>query len=157
EGQNPAQWRGHLDHLLAAPARVRRTQHFAALGYSEMPSFMVDLRLETGIAARALEYLILTAARAGEVLRATGAEIDVGGRLWVIPPERMKSGREHRVPLTPRPVPILREMAEVRQNQFVFPGLYKRADSVSNSTLLRIVRELRPGITVHGFRATFKG
>ena len=123
EGQNPAQWRGHLDHLLPARSKVRRVQHHPALPYVEIPAFMTGLRARSGITPRALEFVILTACRTGEALGARFGEIDLEGALWTVPAERMKSAKEHRVPLPPRAIAIVKEMAEVRLNDYVFPGL----------------------------------
>lgn len=125
-GANPARWRGHLDKVL--PSRSKRSKgHHAALPYKDLPAFVVDLRARTGIAARALEFLILAAARSGEVRGATWAEIDIGNRRWTVPGSRMKAGKEHRVPLTDRALEILAEMASLRPagdkgSALVFPG-----------------------------------
>jgi integrase len=121
-GENPARWRGHLDHLLPARAKVRKVKHHAALPYVEIGSFVVELRTEGGIASLALQFLILTATRTSEALGATWPEIDEAGRVWTIPPQRMKAGREHRVPLTDAAMRILKQMKEVQQNDFIFPG-----------------------------------
>ena len=155
EGINPAQWRGHIDHLLPARSKVQRVRHHPALPYSEIPAFMSRLRSISGIAARALEFVILTAVRTGEGRGATWTEIDAKQRMWTIPGERMKSGREHRVPLCSRALAILQEMAEIRQSEFVFPGL-KQGRPLSDMALLVLVREMTPGVTVHGFRSSFK-
>ena len=123
-GENPAQWRGHLDHLLPARSDVRRVQHHPALPFSEIPAFMEQVRAREGIHARALEFTVLTAVRIGEALGARWDEIDLGAKLWTIPAERMKKGhKEHRVPLSPRAIAILKEMAAVQQNEFVFASL----------------------------------
>ena len=118
EGENPAQWRGHLDHFLPARARVRRVEHHPALPYAEIPAVMARLRECDDTSARALEFIVLTASRSGEALGARFAEIDLEARLWTVPPSRMKGGREHRVPLSPRAVAIVREMSEIRLNEF---------------------------------------
>ena len=156
EGQNPAQWRGHLNHLLPARAKVRRILHHPALPYGELPAFMAELRCDTSISARALEFVILTAARTGEGRSARWDEIDLKQRIWIVPGERMKSGREHRVPLSPRAVEILAAMVEVRQGEFVFAGI-KQGRPLSEKSLLKVVRRMRPGITVHGFRLDVPG
>ena len=150
------QWRGHLDHLLAGPLQgaARPASPGAPLLLRCRRSWR-DLRARTGITARALEFVILTAVRTGEGLGARWNEIDVGNRTWAIPIERMKAAREHRVPLSPRAVAIVKEMAEIRQNEFVFPGM-KQGKPLSNMSLLMLLRELREGITTHGFRSTFK-
>lgn len=155
EGQNPAQWRGHLDHLLPARSKVRRVRHHPALPYAELPAFVVQLQARDGIAARALEFVILTASRTGEALGARWEEINVGQRMWTVVPERMKAGREHRVPLSARAVAIVQEMAEIRQSDFVFAGM-KHGRPLSDMALLMLLRDMRPGMTVHGFRSTFK-
>ena len=123
-GENPARWRGHLDKLLPARSKVRRVEHHAALPYAELPGFLVSLREQEGIAARALEFAILTAARTGEVIGARWAEMDLLDKTWTLPAARMKAGREHRVPLSARALAILEEMQPHRQAEdaFVFPG-----------------------------------
>ena len=155
EGQNPAQWRGHLDHLLPARSKVRRVRHHPALAYAAIPAFMTELRSRPGITARALEFVILTAARTGEALGARWTEIDFVNHIWTVPADRMKAGREHRVPLSARAFAIVREMAEIRQGEFVFPGM-KHGRQLSDMSLLMLLRRLRSGITTHGFRSTFK-
>ena len=99
KGDNPARWRGHLESLLPGPSKVRRVEHHAALPYSEIGAFMAELRQQQGVAARAFEFLILTAARTGEAIGARWDEIDMTQALWCIPAGRMKGGKEHRVPL----------------------------------------------------------
>lgn len=110
-GDNPARWRGHLDNLLPARAKVRRVEHHPALPWREMAKFMAALHNEAGIAARALEFAILTAARTGEAIGARWAEIDLDAAVWTVPAERMKAGREHRVPLSAAALGVLEEMA----------------------------------------------
>ena len=132
QGENPARWRGHLENLLPRRSKVARVKHHAALPYDELPAFMVELRQQEGVAARALEFAILTAARTGEVIGATWAEIDLEGCLWTIPAERMKAGREHRVPLSEPALAILRPFAEARVGEHVFPGQSVRAAAVAN-------------------------
>jgi integrase len=154
-GENPAQWRGHLDHLLPARSKVQRIVHHPALPYREMPAFMAKLRAKEGITARALEFTILCAARTGEVLGCRFDEIELSEGLWTVPAERMKGGLEHRVPLSGRAIAIVKEMEGTRLGDFAFPGS-KRDKPLSNMTLLMLLRELHPGVTVHGFRSTFK-
>jgi integrase len=113
QGENPARWKGHLANLLPRKAKVRRVEHHAALPYTEIGSFMVELRQKVGTAARALEFTILTIGRTGEVLKARWNEIDLDEGLWTIPADRMKAGREHRVPLSARAAEILEEMREI--------------------------------------------
>lgn len=122
EGENPARWRGHLENLLPAPAKVRRVEHHAALPYGEIGLFIAELREQEGIAACALEFAILTAARTGEVIGACWDEINLGERLWTIPAQLMKAGKEHRVPLSPAALVIIKQMAAIRCSAFVFPG-----------------------------------
>ena len=157
EGENPARWRGHLQNLLPPPSKVRRVEHYAALPYSKIGTFMAELRRQVGVAARALEFAILTAARTGEVIGARWPEIDVAARLWTIPGERMKAGREHRVPLSGRAVEILAELKKQRQDgeDFVFPG--PRGGALSNMALLMTLRRMGyANLTTHGFRSTFR-
>jgi integrase len=155
DGDNPARWRGHLDQLLPAKPKLRRVKHHAALPYRELPSFMAALRNYTSTSARALEFVILTATRTIETLCATWDEVDLRQQVWVISALRMKGGKEHRVPLTSTAIAILKELSEIRQNEFVFPGA-KQGRPLSNMALLMLLRDLRPGVTVHGFRSAFK-
>jgi integrase len=114
KGENPARWKGHLENLLPKRSKVARVEHHAALPYAELPGFMAELRQQNGKAARALEFAILTAARTGEVIGATWAEIDFEARLWTVPAGRMKAGREHRVPLSEAAMGILQPLHEAR-------------------------------------------
>ena len=122
KGDNPARWRGHLDKLLPARARLRKVKHHAALPYADVGAFMKELRARRDIAARALEFAILTAARTGEVVGVRWNEIDLAGRMWVISGDRMKSGREHRVPLSDAAIAVLNGVGPVRKGARVFPG-----------------------------------
>jgi integrase len=151
KGDNPARWRGHLDKLLPARAKVRTVEHHAALPYAEMGEFVAALREQEGVGARALEFLILTATRTGEVIGATWAEIDLQSRLWVIPGSGMKSGREHRVPLSGAAVHVLAPLQSDTK-----AGTTRRIFPVSNMAMLMLPRRMdRPDLTVHGFRSTF--
>jgi len=157
-GENPAHWKGHLDHLLPARGKVRKVEHHAALPYAELPSFLVSLREQEGVAARALEFLLLTAARTGEVIFARWSELDLLDKIWTLPAARMKAGREHRVPLSPRVLAILEEMHAHRHGDdgFMFPG-GKAGRPLSNMAFLMLLRRMDRGdLTAHGFRATFK-
>jgi integrase len=158
DGQNPAQWRGHLDHLLPPRRKIRRVRHHPALPFAEIPTFMAELRARETLAARALEFLILTTSRSLEARGARWDEIDLKQQLWVIPAERMKGGREHRVPRPPRAIAILREMAEMRRSEFAFPGDRSEHRPISESGLRRLLREFYPdgSATIHGFRSTFR-
>ena len=154
EGDNPARWRGHLDKLLAKPSKIQKTEHHKALAYSEINGFINSLRLQDGIAAKCLEFTILTAARTGESIGATWDEIDVTMSLWTIPAVRMKAEREHKVPLNPQAIKILNDMAVIRANDYVFPS---NAKGLSNMAMLSLLRRMnKTNITVHGFRSTFR-
>jgi len=159
-GENPARWRGHLENLLPRRSRVQKVEHHPALPYGEVGAFMVGLRRQEGAAASALEFVILTACRAGEVIGARWGEFNIGEALWTIPPERVKSGRQHRVPLSPAALTIINAMQEVRTtghgNGFVFPG-GKRGRPLSNTALRAVLKRLRRSdVTVHGFRSSFR-
>jgi integrase len=153
-GTNPAAWKGHLDQVLAAPRDLVKVKHHAALAYSEVPAFMATLRADATIPARALEFLILTAARSGEVLGARWSEIDLDGAVWVVPPERMKARIEHRVPLSDSAVALLRSLPTERDNPHVFIGRPLRG--LGKDTFKYLLQRLGSGITTHGFRASFK-
>jgi integrase len=160
DGENPARWRGHLDNLLPARSKVRDVKHLAALPYVELPTFLANLRTREATAARALEFLVLTAARTGEVLGARWNEIDLLDKIWTVPAGRMKAHREHRVPLSARALAILQEMKAARNGNddaaFIFPGPKLRRP-LSNVALLRLLERMQlDDLTVHGFRATFK-
>ena len=154
-GENPARWRGHLDQLL--PKRQRLTRgHHAAMGYIELPAFMANLQVREATAAPALEFAILTAARSSEVLGARWDEFDLNRAVWIVPSQRMKSGREHRVPLSQRALKIVKVMHEARDGDFVFPG-QKPDKPLSATALLVLLRRMKiESATVHGFRSTFR-
>jgi integrase len=147
-GENPARWKGHLEYQLAARDKVRRVEHYAALAYAEMPTFMADLRAQESVAARALEFTILCAARSGEVLGAHGSELDLNARTWTIPATRMKSAREHRIPLSEAALTILEKSTTSSSMSRIFP--------VSERAMRDLLGKLCPGVTVHGFRSTFR-
>lgn len=154
QGENPARWRGHLENLLANPNKIAKVAHHPALPWREIGGFMVELRKQIGTAARALEFTILTAARSGEVRGATWAEIDLDAGLWVVPAERIKMGKEHRVPLSASAIALLKE--QPREGDLVFPGAKKNA-ALSDMSLTAVLRRMkRTDITVHGFRSTFR-
>jgi integrase len=155
DGENPARWRGHMSNLLPARRKVRAVKHHAALPYPEIGTFVADLRSRQGTATAALEFLILTAARTGEVIGARRSEVDFRARLWTVPAERMKGKREHRVPLSSAAMNAL-ERAKVEDSEFLFPGI-KAGQGLSNMALLKVLERMnRSDLTVHGFRATFK-
>jgi integrase len=153
-GENPARWRGHLDHLLPKSKRAR--EHHAAMDYHAAPDFVGKLRGRGSIPARGIEFLIMTAARSGEVLGATWSEIDFAAKVWTIPADRMKAERDHRVPLSGRAMQILERLAPVRTSAFVFPG--RRADGSLGTNALRdeLARMNITDATPHGFRSTFR-
>lgn len=153
-GENPARWRGHLDQLLPKRQRLSRGHH-KALAYDALPAFMADLRSGDAVAANALEFLILTAARSGEVLGANNDEIDLEKRFWTIPAERMKAGREHRVPLSPRAVEIVKAMQALGRAPFLFPGPKPKAP-LTSMAMAMLLRRMKSDVTVHGFRSTFR-
>lgn len=155
DGENPARWRGHLQNLLPQPPK-RQVQHHPALPYSEVGDFMRQLRDQVGFGARALELVILTATRTSEVLKATWDEFDLDNGIWTIPAERMKAGREHRVPLSEPAAALVRELSEDRIGEHVFPG-WSRKKPLSNMAMLKVLHRMdRRDITVHGFRSTFR-
>jgi len=139
---------------LADIPEVRRIKHHAALPYTEVAMFIADLRERPGIAARALEFTILTAARTGEVIGAGWDEMNLKSKVWTVPAERMKGSREHRVPLTDAAIAVLEQMREVRQNEFLFPG--DRRAMMSNMAMEMLLRRMGRDVTVHGFRSTFR-
>jgi integrase len=154
-GENPARWRGHLDQLL--PKRQRLTRgHHAAMAYAEVPAFISDLRSRQATAALALEFTILTAARSGEALGARWNEFDLDRAIWIVPAERMKAAREHRVPLSPRALQIVTDLRDNRTNDFVFPG-EKPNCPLSGMSLEMVLRRMKiEDATVHGFRSSFR-
>lgn len=154
EGENPALWRGHLKNVLPARRKLTRGHH-AAMAFHQVPAFVVRLRSAEAMAARALEFLILTAARSGEVYGAKWAEIDLVAGLWTIPAERMKAAKEHRVPLSDRALSLVKSLYDSRVSDFVFPG-QKKDHSLSTSAMEMLLRRLEVDVTVHGFRSSFR-
>ena len=156
-GDNPARWRGHLENLLPERSKVRRVEHHAALSYPEIGAFMNELRNRGTVGAAALEFLILTAARTGEALGAKWGEINMAERVWTVPPDRMKSGKEHRVPLSEAAIAIVERMAKIRTSDFVFPGQRSGHPLSASTALLAVLRRMGRGdLTTHGFRSTFR-
>lgn len=154
-GDNPARWRDHLDNLLPKRSKVKKVEHHPALPYAEMGVFTRDLRKQDGVAPLALEFTILTIARTGEVIGARPGEFDLRGKMWTVPPERMKSGKEHRVPLCDRAVAIVKDLIKLG-GDYVFPGL-KPKKPLSNMAMLSVLKRMGRGdLTVHGFRSTFR-
>lgn len=140
---------------LPAPGKAKTAKHHAAMPWRDMPAFMVELRQRDSISARALEFTILCAARTGETIGATWSEIDLDAKLWTVPAERMKGHREHRVPLSDRTIEILRDLPRERGSRYVFSGAKAKAP-LSNMAMLELLKGMRPGVTTHGFRSTFK-
>jgi integrase len=153
-GENPARWHGHLDHLL--PRQSKLVRHHAAMQYDEVPAFIAKLRKRKALAALALELCILTAARTSEVLEMPWSELDLDKKIWTVPANRMKMQREHRVPLVPRAIAILRQLEQSRAGEFVFPGR-ARNRPLSNMAMEMVLRRMRvENVTVHGFRSSFR-
>jgi integrase len=144
-GENPARWQGHLDEMLAAPAKIK---HHPALPYPEMPRFMAELRSRDTLTARTLEFTILTASRTSETLQACWSEIDFDAKVWTVPAARIKAARDHRVPLSDRAIAILKERQAHRHGDRIF--------NLADGTMRVLVRRMRVGATTHGFRSTFK-
>ncbi|TXI85244.1 MAG: site-specific integrase [Cupriavidus sp.] len=176
QGENPARWKGHLDKILPAKSKVARVEHHAALPFKAVPQFMRDLAERPGVAARALAFTILTAARTGEVIGAQWSEIDFEARLWIRPATRMKARKDHRVPLCDAAMAILAAMRDafltgrrellalydkpipndIPLDGFIFGGM-RRGKGLSNMSLLKVLKSMgRTDLTTHGFRSTFR-
>lgn len=153
-GENPARWRGHLDHLLPKPGSIRAVRHHAALDWRQAPGFMAELTKRRGIDARALEFSILTAARSGEVRGMRWSEIDLDASAWTVPAARIKAGKEHRVPLTPAALELLGKPGE--PDALVFPSPVKRGKPLSDAALAAVLKRMNVDVTAHGFRSTFR-
>jgi len=149
-GENPARWEGHLSELFPSPRQIKKVKHHAAMSYDEVPALVRQLAAKDDITSRALEFTILTACRSGEVLQSKWDEIDLAKRLWTIPADRTKSGREHRVPLSRRAVEVLSSLP--RLNGHVFPGI-KPGKAINRSAM---INALDGKTTVHGFRSAFR-
>lgn len=159
---NPARWRGHLDKLLPKPSRVKKVLHHPAMPHSEVPVFMGELSHKASTSALALQFLILTATRTSEILLAKWFEFDIGEAIWIIPAERMKARREHRVPLSDSCITILESLPRIDDNPFVFPGA-RYGRPLSNMALLQLMRGMEYGVggqrgnyVPHGFRSSFR-
>lgn len=161
QGDNPARWRGHLENLLARPSKVQKVKHYSALPYREINEFINLLAQQTIVTARAMELVIYTATRTSEVIGAKWEEIDLSQKVWIIPADRMKAGREHRIPLSDPAFSILQDLKENRDqsnylSEFVFPN-QKKDRPLSNMALLALLKRLnRKDITTHGFRSSFR-
>lgn len=161
EGKNPAQWKNGLDAILPQRKKLARGHH-RAMVYAEVPAFMERLKASVGVATRALEFTILCAARSGEVVGARWEEIDLTQKVWTVPASRMKAGKEHRVPLSPRAMEVIELMASVREDDhpYVFPGQTRQKikKPISAGALEMLLRrmEVKDAATIHGFRSSFR-
>ena len=161
EGENPARWKGNLSEILPKPSKVTKPVHQPALALGDVGAWFVDLQSREGIGARALEFLAMTAGRSGEIRGATWDEVDLTAKLWVIPAERMKMGREHRVPLTNAALTLLTSLPRFDDSPYVFPSIKSRM--ISDMTISAVMRrqrfiDRRTGRTAvpHGIRSTFR-
>jgi integrase len=173
EGENPARWTGHLDHLLPEKGKVRKVKPHPALPYKQMAEFMIALRARTGVSAKALEFTILTASRTTEVIEARWPEINKDGKIWAVPAVRMKGDRDHEVMLSDAALAVLEHQWKIRSNDWVFPGGHE-GEPLSNAAMSELVKQMNVerkaaglswwidpkqggrAITVHGFRSSFK-
>jgi integrase len=154
-GDNPARWKGHLEHLLPKRPKLSRG-HFAAMSYSDVPAFMARLRTVDTVAGWALEFAILTAARSGETYGAAWPEIDLEAAVWTIPAARMKAARVHRIPLSDPALAVLKKAKPLRMGELVFPG-HRRGKPLSHVAMAKVIERLGvEGATVHGFRSAFR-
>ncbi|MBU7579829.1 MAG: integrase arm-type DNA-binding domain-containing protein [Porphyrobacter sp.] len=153
QGENPARWRGHLAQILPARTKLSRGHH-KAMPYDAIPAFVEQLQEREAVAALALEFVILTAARSGEVIGSTWGEVDLAKAVWTVPADRMKAGKEHRVPLSPRAVAIL-EQTKRLGGKYLFPGA-QSASKLSGMAMAMLLRRMKQDVTVHGFRSAFR-
>lgn len=152
DAANVAVWKGNLDTILPAPAKIAKVEHHTALAIDDMHAFMLSLRDRTGNAARCLEFTILTAVRSGESRGVTWEEIDLAARVWIIPAKRMKAGQEHRVPLSDQAIMLLE--AQPQDSKLVFPA--PRGGKLSDAAMSALLKRMKVKVTVHGFRSTFR-
>ena len=152
QGENPARWRGHLAQILPARTKLSRGHH-KAMPYDAIPAFVEQLQGREAVAALALEFVILTAARTGEVIAAEWSEVDLAKAVWTVPAERMKAGKEHRVPLSPRALAILEETKQLG-GKYLFPGAQRA--KLSGMAMAMLLRRMKQDVTVHGFRSAFR-
>jgi integrase len=152
QGENPARWRGHIEQILPKRTKLSRGHH-KAMPYADIPAFVAALHMREAVAALALEFVMLTAARSGEVLGATWAEVDLDKGIWTIPAVRMKAGKEHRVPLSPRAVAIL-EAVQPLGSEYLFAG--NKGRKLSSMAMAMLLRRMNSDVTVHGFRSGFR-
>lgn len=152
-GDNPARWKGHIENLLPKPRKVTKVVHRPALAYQQTGTFIQKLRAVDSVAAKVLEFQILTATRPGEATGAMWDEIDLKRRIWTIPGGRMKADKTHEVPLSPQAIKLLKSL--VRTNEFLFPG-HTGKKPITSAAGMKLLKELHPGVTQHGFRSTFR-
>ena len=155
QGNNPAKWQGHLEHSLPKPSKIRKVRHHPALPYKEIPAFWKWLSTKDSLSSKALAFTILTAARNGESRQAVLKEIDLKNECWNVPGERMKAGRDHRVPLSKVTLQVLSDVEPYSNGVNLFPSKGK-SGCISETALRKLLKEYRPGLTVHGFRSTFR-
>jgi len=154
EGKNPARWKGHLSEVLVKPSTIKKKIHFKALPWNEIGAFMVELKKRPAMTARALEWIIRTACRSGEVRGATWDEIDIKNKVWTIPAERMKMKIEHRVPLCQDAIKLLENLPRFEGSNFLFTAA--RGGALSNMSISMLCRRMKVEAVPHGFRSTFK-
>ena len=154
KSENPARWKGHLDAILPTPTKIKKVRHMPALPWRDINAFVVDLRKRDGIAARALEFIILTACRSGEARLATWDEIDFENRTWTIPDERMKAGKEHKVPLVDDAIKLLRNLPRFEESNYIFTAA--RGGPLSDMSISAVCRRMKVDAVPHGFRSTFR-
>lgn len=153
-GDNPARWKGHLDTVLPKPSKVTKVKHHKAIPWQEMGAFMTELKKREGMAAKALEFVILTATRSGEVRGGTWDEIDLKSGIWTVPLERMKAGKEHRVPLSKEAIQLLKSIPMLEGTKYIFAA--PRGGKLSDMSLSAVVRRMKVEAVPHGFRSTFR-
>ena len=153
-GENPARWKGNLDQLLSKPNKTKKIKHHKALPWQDIGAFMRDLKQREGIAAKSLEFLVLTAARSGEVRGANWDEIDFNSRLWIIPANRMKAGKEHQVPLSDEAIKLLKALPKMKGDDHLFPA--PRGGALSDMSISAVTKRMKVDAVPHGFRSTFR-
>lgn len=154
QGENPARWKGNLEAVLPAPTKIRKVKHQRALPWQDVPGFMADLKDREGMGARALEFIIYTAARSGEVRLATWEEFDLAGKVWTVPADRIKAGKEHKVPLSDDAVALLKSLPQFKGSAYVFTAA--RGGPLSDMSISAVCKRMEVDATPHGFRSSFK-
>jgi len=156
EGLNPARWEGHLSEILPSPSKLKKKpkKHFKALPWQEIASFMVELRKRPAMSAMALEWIILTACRSGEARGATWDEININDKIWIIPAQRMKMDREHKVPLCIDAIKLLKNLPRFKGSNYLFTAA--RGGMLSDMAISMLCRRMKVDAVPHGFRSTFK-